>query len=228
MSYDFKDEEQVKEYIKNLGTEYRFQCYHEKIPEGCHRLGDFFESIKKDLEKASKVFKTNCDDNNYGWSCFKVANYLLHNKVSAEKKEKNGKEIAQYFVKGCENGYVPSCHLAGLLFSTDKIGPGKDFKKAEHYLQKACDQKYAASCYQLSAMFIRGSEEYPKDMARAFKYSLRSCDMNHMYACSNVSQMYKKGDGVVKNLNLAEKFRKKAKELFEAQKVPEKPIAFSE
>ena len=34
MSVDFTDEEQVKDYIKNLGIEYRFQCYHEKLPEG--------------------------------------------------------------------------------------------------------------------------------------------------------------------------------------------------
>jgi len=30
MSYDFKKEEDVKEYIKNLGIEYRFGCFSEK------------------------------------------------------------------------------------------------------------------------------------------------------------------------------------------------------
>jgi hypothetical protein len=34
MSYDLKSEEDVKDYIKNLGTEYRFGCYQEKKPEG--------------------------------------------------------------------------------------------------------------------------------------------------------------------------------------------------
>jgi len=29
-----KKEEEVKEYIQNLGTEYRFGCFHEKKPEG--------------------------------------------------------------------------------------------------------------------------------------------------------------------------------------------------
>lgn len=33
MSYDFKKEEDVKEYIKNLGIEYRFGCYSEKDPQ---------------------------------------------------------------------------------------------------------------------------------------------------------------------------------------------------
>jgi len=30
MSYDLKKEEDVKEYIKNLGIEYRFGCFSEK------------------------------------------------------------------------------------------------------------------------------------------------------------------------------------------------------
>lgn len=31
---DFKNEDEVKDYIKNVGTEYSFQCYKEKTPDG--------------------------------------------------------------------------------------------------------------------------------------------------------------------------------------------------
>lgn len=34
MAYDFKSEAEVKEFLQNLGTEYRFGCYSEKNPEG--------------------------------------------------------------------------------------------------------------------------------------------------------------------------------------------------
>lgn len=34
MAYDLKSESEVKEYIHNLGIEYRFGCYSEKKPEG--------------------------------------------------------------------------------------------------------------------------------------------------------------------------------------------------
>jgi len=34
MAFNLKDEEETKEYIENLGVEYRFGCYHEKKPEG--------------------------------------------------------------------------------------------------------------------------------------------------------------------------------------------------
>jgi hypothetical protein len=33
------------------------------------------ESIKKDFEKASKVYRTNCDDFKYGKSCLKFGHY---------------------------------------------------------------------------------------------------------------------------------------------------------
>ena len=30
---DFKDSEEVREFLINLGIEYRFGCYHEKRPQ---------------------------------------------------------------------------------------------------------------------------------------------------------------------------------------------------
>lgn len=32
--FDLKNEEEVKEYLENLGIEYRFGCYHEKRADG--------------------------------------------------------------------------------------------------------------------------------------------------------------------------------------------------
>lgn len=31
---NFEDENEVKEFLDNLGVEYRYQCYKEKDPEG--------------------------------------------------------------------------------------------------------------------------------------------------------------------------------------------------
>lgn len=68
-------EEDVDEYIKNLGIEYRFGCYSEKRPEVCHLLGDYFEAIQRDFERAARVYKTNCDDYKFPRSCHKYGNY---------------------------------------------------------------------------------------------------------------------------------------------------------
>jgi hypothetical protein len=35
---DLKNEEEVREYLENLGIEYRFGCYHEKNPKGLFHL----------------------------------------------------------------------------------------------------------------------------------------------------------------------------------------------
>lgn len=97
MAFDLQNESDVKDYIEKLGIEYRFGCYSEKKPEGenlqkfhnffwkiherkscssvCHLLGDYLESIKKDFEKASKVYRSNCDDYGYGKSCLKFGHY---------------------------------------------------------------------------------------------------------------------------------------------------------
>ena len=68
---------QVQEYLKNLGTEYRFSCYYEKDPKGCHLLGDYLEAISRDEETAYKVWLKNCDERSHGHSCHKVAGYRV-------------------------------------------------------------------------------------------------------------------------------------------------------
>lgn len=52
----------------------------------CHLLGDYLESIKKDFDKASKVYRSNCDDYGYGKSCLKFGHYSFLGK-GMEKRE---------------------------------------------------------------------------------------------------------------------------------------------
>jgi hypothetical protein len=72
-SFEFKTEEEVKEYFNNLETEYSFQCYSEKLTEGCERLGTFFESIRRNFKQANNVYKMNCDVYKYPRSCYKYS-----------------------------------------------------------------------------------------------------------------------------------------------------------
>lgn len=37
MAYNFKSEADVKDFLKNLGIEYRFGCLKERKPEGNYR-----------------------------------------------------------------------------------------------------------------------------------------------------------------------------------------------
>ncbi|XP_056648515.1 cytochrome c oxidase assembly factor 7 homolog [Diorhabda carinulata] len=230
MAYNFKSESEVKEYINNLGIEYRFGCYSEKKPEVCHLLADFLESIKKDYEKAGKVYRTNCDDYKYGKSCLKYGTYSLLGKGS---KTSDYKLAYDYFEKGCHLEEPDSCLNQGLLLITknDKPELKQDVIKGMQLLEKACQHQNGNACYYLSGMYIVGvkkdnlpgslfqkdynPEEYlvQKNMKRAFEFALKGCDMGNMYSCANLSQMYAKGDGVEKNEKLAEKYKTKAMEM---------------
>ena len=79
---DLKDPEDVKEYLDNLGTEYRFGCYQERDPKACHLLGDYLEGIKKDFSKAFKIYQTNCVEYKHGHSCHKAAGYKYLGKAT--------------------------------------------------------------------------------------------------------------------------------------------------
>jgi len=211
MAYNLKDEEDTKKYIENLGVEYRFGCYHEKKPEVCHLLGDFFEAIKKDWEKAGKLFAVNCNDYNYGHSCFKYGNYLFIGKGGA-KQDHN--KAAEYYDKGCNLKFSEACLHAGLMRTSANSTLEKDHKTAYENFEAGCTMNNGMSCFYVSGMFIAGVKDlFARDMGKAFEYSVKACHLGNMYACSNLSQMYRKGEGVTKNEQKADEYKAIALEM---------------
>lgn len=124
MAYDLKQEEDVKDYIENLGIEYRFGCYKEQKPQVCHLLGDYLEAIKKDFDKAARVFKSNCLDYKFGKSCLKIGNYTL---IGRGRAKGDAAEALTYFEKGCEYNEPGACLHAGMLLTA--TGPGINVKR---------------------------------------------------------------------------------------------------
>ncbi|XP_053620001.1 cytochrome c oxidase assembly factor 7 homolog [Plodia interpunctella] len=243
--YDLKKEEEVKEYIENLGIEYRFGCFQEKKPEVCHLLGDYLESIKKDYKKAGNVYKTNCLDYKFGKSCLKFGNYTL---VGRGKEKGDPVEALPYFEMGCELGDSTSCLHAGMLLTA--TGPNvnikRDVPKGYNYLKKSCDQKDDMACHYLSGMYLTGVPKNPadynphnleknknidylikSDKKQAFNFALKSCEYGNMFACANVSMMYKKGDGVEKNPEEAKRYFEIAQKLQKAHETT-KEIKFQQ
>ena len=213
--YEFLKEDEAAEYVKRVGIEYRFDCYHENVIEGCHRLADFLEAFDKDYWKARLVFEKNCVENKYGRSCFKLGNYTMIGRGG----DKNAQDAYKAFKLGCEYNDGASCHNAGLMHQTKRLEGKEDFAEAAKLLEHGCDLDYVNSCQILSTMYITGKPGLEKDMAKAFKAGLKACEGGHMYACANISQMYKRGDGVQQSDELAAKYKDRAKELY--QKVTE-------
>ncbi|CAI9731571.1 cytochrome c oxidase assembly factor 7 homolog [Octopus vulgaris] len=221
MNYDLKDEEQAKAYLERVGVEYRFQCFHEKSPEGCHRLADYFESVKKEHERAAKMYKSTCDDYHYGHSCYKYGNY----RTVGQGCEKDLTEAIKYEAKGCDYDYIPACFQAGIL----SLSKGhQNIPNAVTYLTKACSNNHPLACFNLSALYMRDQTELKKDMKKAFDLALKGCELGHLYSCVNLSIMYRRGDGVDQNSELADKYKKKAQSMRDELVKSEQTIRMNE
>lgn len=83
-------------------------------------LGDYLEGIKKDFEKASKVYKSNCNDYDYAKSCYKIGAYNFLGKGQRNPKG-DLKEAYHYFEKGCKLDDPESCLHAGLILMSKVI-----------------------------------------------------------------------------------------------------------
>jgi len=44
-------------------------------------LGDYLETIENNPDKAAKIYKENCDERNFGRSCYKYAAYVEKNNL---------------------------------------------------------------------------------------------------------------------------------------------------
>ncbi|CAG9809728.1 unnamed protein product [Chironomus riparius] len=247
MAFDLKNESDVKEYVEKLGIEYRFGCYSEKKPDVCHLLGDYLESIKKDFEKAGKVFRSNCDDYGYAKSCLKFGHYSFLGKGKASSVDKgDAKQAFQYYTKGCELNDADCCLHSGLIMIS-KTKPAiieRDITKGMEALTKSCKLNNGTACFYLSGMYISGvyknddakktttpdPSEFAvqKDMKKAFDFATKACELDNIYACANLSQMYMKGDGIERNEKKAEQFKKKALEMQEALKKQQAELKFQQ
>jgi len=217
---DLKDPEDVKEYLDNLGTEYRFGCYQERDPKACHLLGDYLEGIKKDFSKAFKIYQTNCVEYKHGHSCHKAAGYKYLGKAT----NKNVDESYDFFRQGCDLGHNASCLNAGIFDASS--ASAKNYERtqppdpvlASVLYKKACDDgDLPEGCHRYAALFIRGIKgKLEKNMTEAFKYSLKACELGSLGGCVNVSMMYGKGDGVEKDPDASKAYAKIAEEMMNA------------
>nr|CAH0113695.1 unnamed protein product [Daphnia galeata] len=223
MAWDLQNEEEVKEFSDKLGNDYRFGCFNEKKPEECHRLGDFMESVKKDFKKAANLYRSTCDDYKFSHSCHKYATYSLIGKGSPPDYPK----AFEYFKKGCGLDDAGSCFFAGLMciYDNENTKIKQDYLQGIGFLNQSCDKGSGNSCHYLSGMYFMGVPDVlEKNLTSAYDYSNKACDLGNIYACANLSRMYTKGDGVEKNLELANKYNKKVKGMQSEPKCQFKPI----
>ena len=184
---DLTDEDQVQDYLDNLGIEYRFGCYQEKSPKSCQLLGEYFESITREFDKALQIFETNCSKNEHGPSCSKAGFYLasgnggiqpdpvsfsfsiIFNALTTLLFQDRGYD---YLVKGCEANYGKSCLLAGMFHKTkfeQPIKTPKDLAKSTEFFGRACDLEVANGCYNHGSNLRIGAGNVIVSLKRSLK-----------------------------------------------------------
>lgn len=87
--------------------------------------------MKKDYEKASKVYRSTCDDYGYAKSCLKYGNYAF---IGKGKSGSTGSpsEALKYYEKGCNLKNSDSCLHAGVVLvskTVDNKEVERDFPK---------------------------------------------------------------------------------------------------
>ncbi|KAL3868957.1 hypothetical protein ACJMK2_041703 [Sinanodonta woodiana] len=220
--FDLKDEKEVQKHLANLYIEFNYQCHEDKMPDGCHRLGELLELVKRDFTKAATVYKMNCDENKYGHSCYKYAQYNL----AGLGMEKNLEEGLKYHSIGCELGFTAACHNGGMLHIGSIVSGKSDPIKGADFLERACEKKDSDSCARLGEAYLTGLKQFQQDKTKAFEYIKKACELENVRGCGNLSVMYKKGDGVMQNSEMAEMYKQKTLNLIESTKNPKTKIQF--
>lgn len=203
-----KAAEAAKEYAEQLHEIYKHECYGTKKKESCHSLAEFYMAVEKNITKAKELYHHTCDELGFADSCFALGNLYL-----TQKKHKDPEKAMSLFHRACDLQSSGACNNAGLVYQNGVKGSTiqKDMNKAIEMFRKSCEYGHSNGCFNLSVIYLTGKDGIPKDLAKAADLSLKSCSMMHPWACANLSRMYSTGDGVEKNPQDAEKYKRLAK-----------------
>lgn len=193
----WKSKEEMKKFLDNLGTEYRYGCFEENRPDVCHLLGDYLLAIDKVDNKAAALYKKNCDENKYGLSCDAYGRLAFR----GQGVEQPDYHLAyEYFKKGCDLDEPRSCYHGGQMIGVVDHGINRIIKpqpaKALEMLTKACSSgKQSASCTLVHSFYLRGFHDFPADLKKAAEFAKIACDQDELTGCYNLSRMYHIGEG---------------------------------
>ncbi|XP_005104925.1 cytochrome c oxidase assembly factor 7 homolog [Aplysia californica] len=225
-SYDLTDEKQTKEYLRDVEIEYQFQCLDQKEADGCHRLAEFRENVKKNITAAAPLYKENCDSNKYPKSCYKYGQCLITGKGIPDNKPDLISAL-QYYEKACDYGLGSGCFNAAQLRLSGTGDNQSNSEKAMSLLDKACELNDGEACFKLSTFYLMG-QRVEKDLSKAFQLAKKGCELGSVYSCSNLGLMYRHGNGTEKNAKLANEAKQRAMKLYEETRKKQPTVKVNE
>uniref|UniRef100_UPI00358ECAFB cytochrome c oxidase assembly factor 7-like isoform X1 n=1 Tax=Myxine glutinosa TaxID=7769 RepID=UPI00358ECAFB len=178
-----EEEEEVREYLANVHTEYSFQCHKENADAGCQRLADFLQAVRKDFVGAARVLTWNCQQHGHYESCAKLGAYHLVGRGGVPEDPATAYSL---FLGPCEKSSIdvgPHCwHNLGLLAAQGVRQPDgrPNHDLSRRFFAKACDAGVAPSCMHLA---ISLNTHEPRDDTRATALAENACKMGHSPSC---------------------------------------------
>lgn len=77
-------------------------------------LADFYRLQEKDLQRAVKLYRVNCDEYKYAKSCLEYGTVAFTG-VKEKQVKSDPIEALKYFEKGCSFGSADNCLNSGML-----------------------------------------------------------------------------------------------------------------
>nr|XP_006006031.1 PREDICTED: cytochrome c oxidase assembly factor 7A [Latimeria chalumnae] len=154
---DFQNEEEVKQFLNNIGIEYSYQCHKEKDPEG---------GIAQDLKAAYDCFLKSCAKGGKKSidACHNVG--LLAHDGRALGNKPDPTVARDYYTKACNGSFAASCFNLSALYLQGAPGIPKDMSQALKYSLRACDLGHIWGCANASRIYKLG-DGTAKDDAKA-------------------------------------------------------------
>ncbi|GMR36720.1 hypothetical protein PMAYCL1PPCAC_06915, partial [Pristionchus mayeri] len=236
-----REQAERREYVQNLGIEYRFGCYEEKRADSCHLLGEYMEAIEQNIKGAFTLFRQNCLQKEYSKSCYKYAMYVLAGKecTPSLKEMKKPLEIA------CEANIAKGCRYLSLVNWNEEKDKPIDIHAAQESMKKACELEDGEACWLLSTWYMGNTTKFKstsqgkekvddtrignleRNMQKSVEYGIKACDYDIPQSCANVARMFKIGDGIPQDLDKAKLYADKTKELIEILKKKDNDPGFT-
>uniref|UniRef100_A0A1I7XYR4 Sel1 repeat family protein n=1 Tax=Steinernema glaseri TaxID=37863 RepID=A0A1I7XYR4_9BILA len=237
-----REQDERREYVKNIGIEYRFGCYEEKRADSCQLLAEYFEAMEKNAKAAFTLFKANCENRKYPKSCFKYAMYLL----AGKECEPSLKKMMEPLQVACDANIPQGCRYLSLVNWNGEEDRKPNSELAEKYMRRACDLEDAEACWLLSTWYMgpqakfqtgkKGAKEekekselgsLERNMEKALEFAIRACDLDVPQSCANAGRILKIGDGVLKDPDQAKKYLDKAKDIMDNIKKRDSTTGFT-
>jgi len=188
---DFTNPEEVNEFLTNTEIEYMYGCHKENDPDSCFRLGEFFETIRKQWKDAADTYKMCCDKFQNATCCFKAGQYHMLGKgglskdwLDAFKCYETACNQDRYQDQGKNDRMAAACCNKGLLMYKD----GGERKRIMEYL----DQKEPSSEGTTSASTDSSDSKAFPVILSAFQ---KACNLNDGKGCYFLAQLHLVGYG---------------------------------